>query len=44
MFEAIGYKVLALKRTAIGEIRLGRLKEGSYRKLSAEEIEYLKNC
>ena len=44
MFEAVGYKVLALERTAIGEILLGRTKAGTYRKLTKEEIEYLKNC
>ncbi len=44
MVEAIGFRVLELQRTAIGELRLGRLKEGSYRKLTPDEIEYLKNC
>ena len=44
MFEAVGYKVLALERTAIGEIILGRTKTGTYRKLTKEEIEYLRNC
>ena len=42
MAEAIGLRVLALQRTAIGEIKLGRTKEGGYRKLTAAEIEYLK--
>ena len=44
MFEAVGYKVLALERIAIGEILLGRTKQGTYRKLTKEEIEYLRNC
>jgi len=44
MFEAVGYKVLALERIAIGEIQLGRTKSGTYRKLTKEEIEYLRNC
>lgn len=44
MFEAVGYRVLALERIAIGEIRLGRTKSGTYRKLTKEEIEYLRNC
>ena len=44
MYEAIGYRVLALERIAIGEIKLGRTKSGTYRKLTKEEIEYLKNC
>lgn len=43
MFSAVGNKVTALQRIAIGEIRLGRLMEGHYRKLTREEIEYLKN-
>lgn len=44
MFAAVGNPVQALERVAIGQIRLGRLKEGHYRKLTREEIEYLKNC
>ncbi len=42
MFEAVGFRVLALQRTAVGEIKLGRLKEGTYRKLSPQELEYLR--
>lgn len=42
MFAAVGNKVQELERTAIGELYLGRLKEGHYRKLTREEIEYLK--
>ncbi len=42
MFAAVGNPVQALQRVAVGDIRLGRLKEGHYRKLSAEEIEYLR--
>ena len=41
MFDAVGNKVIELERTAIGEIYLGRLKEGHYRKLSKSELEYL---
>ncbi len=44
MIKAVGYNVIELQRTAIGKVQLGRLKEGGYRKLSKEEIEYLKNC
>jgi 23S rRNA pseudouridine2605 synthase len=44
MFAAIGNPVQSLERVAIGDIRLGRLKQGHYRKLTREEIEYLKNC
>ena len=43
MFAAVGSRVQELKRVSIGEIRLGRMKEGHYRKLTKEEIEYLKS-
>ncbi|MDR0851212.1 MAG: rRNA pseudouridine synthase [Clostridiales Family XIII bacterium] len=41
MFSAVGNKVLELERTAIGEVRLGSLKQGHYRKLRKEEINQL---
>ncbi|MBR5642188.1 MAG: rRNA pseudouridine synthase [Firmicutes bacterium] len=44
MCKAVGHTVLDLQRTAIGEIKLGRLHEGTYRRLTQQEIEYLKNC
>lgn len=44
MFAAVGNKVLDLERIAIGELYLGHLKQGHYRKLNHKEIEYLKNC
>ncbi len=44
MFAAVGNPVQELERIAIGDIRLGHLKVGHYRKLTREEIEYLKNC
>lgn len=44
MFSAVGNPVQELERVAIGEIKLGHLKPGHYRKLTREEIEYLKNC
>ncbi len=44
MFAAVGNPVQELERIAIGDIRLGRTKQGHYRKLTREEIEYLKNC
>ncbi|MDO4486231.1 MAG: pseudouridine synthase [Bacillota bacterium] len=43
MFAAVGNRVQALERTAIGDIRLGHLMEGHYRKLTKKEIEYLKS-
>ncbi|MBR5229492.1 MAG: rRNA pseudouridine synthase [Firmicutes bacterium] len=44
MFAAVGNPVQELERIAIGEIRLGHLKAGHYRKLTREEVEYLRNC
>ena len=44
MFSAVGNPVQELERVSIGEVRLGHLKPGHYRKLTKEEIEYLKNC
>ncbi len=44
MFAAVGNPVQELERVAIGKIRLGHLKPGHYRKLTREEVEYLKNC
>ena len=44
MFKAVGNPVQNLERVAIGELKIGHLKEGHYRKLSKEEVEYLKNC
>ena len=43
MFAAVGNNVIELQRVSIGEIYLGRLMEGHYRKLKREEIEYLKS-
>ena len=42
MFSAVGNRVQSLERTAIGDIRLGHLQTGHYRKLTREEIDYLK--
>ena len=44
MFAAVGNPVQELERVATGEIHLGHLKPGHYRKLTRAEIEYLKNC
>jgi len=44
MFAAVGNKVLDLERIAIGDLYLGHLMQGHYRKLTQKEIEYLKNC
>lgn len=42
MFESINRDVIFLKRTAIGEIKLGGLFRGNYRELKDRESEYLK--
>jgi 23S rRNA pseudouridine2605 synthase len=43
MFAAVGNKVQSLERVAVGDIKLGRLLQGHYRKLTRAEIEYLKS-
>lgn len=43
MFSAVGNKVIELERIAVGQLHLGHLKEGHYRKLTDQEIEYLKH-
>lgn len=42
MMEAVGYPVESLQRIAIGRINLSGLREGSYRTLSPEEVDYLR--
>ena len=44
MISAVDSRVIELERIAVGDLRLGHLKEGHYRKLTPAEIEYLKNC
>lgn len=41
MCEYFGYRVVSLKRVRIMHIRLGRLKEGTYRNLTGEELKEL---
>jgi 23S rRNA pseudouridine2605 synthase len=43
MFDSIGHSVVKLRRTAIGNVRGPGLSAGSYRKLTQEEIEGLRN-
>ena len=43
MFAAAGHRVLALERVTIGNVKLGRTKPGNYRRLTAAEIEELRN-
>ncbi len=42
MFEAVGHEVEFLRRSAIGDLRLGGLTRGTYRYLTEKEINYLK--
>ena len=43
MCEAIDHPVIALKRISVGNITLGDMEKGSWRNLTEEEINYLKN-
>lgn len=43
MFEQIGKEVIFLKRVQVGELRLGGLARGTWRYLTPEEIDYLRN-
>ncbi len=43
MCEQVGLKVLKLRRVAIGEIKLGDLRPGKWRKLTRAQVEYLKS-
>lgn len=42
MMEAVGHEVIRLERTALGNLKLGHLKTGRYRKLTENEIKYLR--
>ncbi|MDR2647957.1 MAG: rRNA pseudouridine synthase [Oscillospiraceae bacterium] len=42
MCESIGLEVLRLKRTAIGQLKLGMLQSGQWRELTKEEVARLK--
>ena len=43
MCEAVGLQVIRLKREKIGDLSIGTLRSGQYRKLSDKEVEYLKS-
>lgn len=43
MFDALGYKVVKLKRIRIGNIKLENLKPGEYRNLTREEVNWIKS-
>jgi 23S rRNA pseudouridine2605 synthase len=42
MLAAVGHPVRSLTRTAYGPVRLGRLREGGWRRLKQPEVEALK--
>lgn len=42
MFEAMGHEVVELERTCLGNLTIGKLAPGQFRKLSPAEVEYLK--
>lgn len=44
MCEAVGLEVARLKRTAIGPVKLGMLKSGTYRELTSEELRALRSA
>jgi 23S rRNA pseudouridine2605 synthase len=44
MIEAVGNRVVALKRVSFGPLGLGRLKEGGARKLSVDEVARLRRA
>ena len=43
MFQAVGHDVLELERTALGNLQMAHLKPGMFRKLSENEIKYLRS-
>ena len=44
MVEAVGNRVVSLKRIAFGPLRLGRLASGGARRLTAKEIDGLRGA
>ena len=44
MCEAVGLEVARLRRIAIGPVKLGMLKPGSWRELTSEEVRALRNA
>ena len=42
MFDAVGHKVLLLRRIRFGSLELGDLKRGEWRELTAQEVDELK--
>ena len=44
MCDAVGLEVARLRRTSIGPVKLGMLKPGTYRDLTAEELRAIRNA
>ncbi len=44
MCEAVGLEVARLRRVSLGPLKLGMLKPGTYRELSAEELRAIRNA
>jgi 23S rRNA pseudouridine2605 synthase len=44
MFEAVGHRVTALERTGFGPLRLEKLPEGEFRRLTPAEVERLRKA
>ena len=44
MCESVGLEVARLRRTSIGPLKLGMLKPGTYRDLTAEELRAIRNA
>ncbi|MDD7294852.1 MAG: pseudouridine synthase, partial [Oscillospiraceae bacterium] len=44
MCEAVGLEVARLRRISIGPLKLGMLKPGTYRDLTAEELRAIRNA
>lgn len=44
MFHAVGLKVVALHRTAVGPIKLGLLRPGDFRRLGQDEVQALRKA
>jgi 23S rRNA pseudouridine2605 synthase len=44
MLEAVGYRVVSLRRVAFGPLRLGELGAGRHRRLTAAEVQRLRDA
>lgn len=44
MCEALGLEVARLRRVSVGPVKLGMMKPGTYRDLTAEELRAIRNA